>query len=557
MSFHHKAGILMKTDKNLNFVGVIFIAAVLIICVIVGIAGSFKIENTKLSVDQPERFTLSWTKHESEPTNFSKSVITYSNTLPDLIGSSDAILVKTNHQRVAVYAGGKLIYTYGLSSQTPFGSVFGSVWNIIDIPNTYAGQSIDIICASTFNGDFININNTIIGDRNAIISNLVKNSIPTLFFCIITTIIGIAFCVASIVISSKRKLYNQKSFLYMGIFILLSSIWVFTDSNIPQLITENLAQRYMLSFFTFMLLPAPIIMYVRENCSHFKKFFLTLAYIDLGIFFMNVICYVFNIAEMSALLPITHIFIAISILSIISVSLYEKLVYRNESISGIILSICGLAVCGLVSIVMFLHSNSNIYYSIVFQAGMLTFISMLCFIIVKDYVRLINEHRKNEMYMSLAYTDIMTGISNRTFFEKEMTRLDKHWNEYFSAAIIVFDMNYLKFTNDTFGHFAGDELITGTANCIKKVFSGNGACFRIGGDEFAVILTNCSEGDIIKYLSQLDHVIALFNSPNTHPISVAYGYAVKDNDHLYNSAHELFIAADANMYTEKRRMKSL
>ena len=89
--------------------------------------------------------------------------------------------------------------------------------------------------------------------------------------------------------------------------------------------------------------------------------------------------------------------------------------------------------------------------------------------------------------------DIMTGFLNRRSYEDDL----KNYSEApvpDGFAYIAIDINGLKAVNDRSGHEAGDKLIVGAARCIEKSFGGTGKLYRIGGDEFAAILSAEKEG---------------------------------------------------------------
>lgn len=78
---------------------------------------------------------------------------------------------------------------------------------------------------------------------------------------------------------------------------------------------------------------------------------------------------------------------------------------------------------------------------------------------------------------SAAYTDVMTGLGNRTAF------IEEHAKERFGkgTAYILFDVNNLKMINDRYGHQMGDLAIGTEARYIRELFDSEGRCFRIGG----------------------------------------------------------------------------
>ena len=87
--------------------------------------------------------------------------------------------------------------------------------------------------------------------------------------------------------------------------------------------------------------------------------------------------------------------------------------------------------------------------------------------------------------------------------------------------MLLFDVNYLKRTNDVYGHMAGDKLICTAGACIRECFEeeGVGKCYRIGGDEFAAVLRNCGENDVKDRIDRFALVL------EREHISISVGYA--------------------------------
>ena len=86
-----------------------------------------------------------------------------------------------------------------------------------------------------------------------------------------------------------------------------------------------------------------------------------------------------------------------------------------------------------------------------------------------------------------AYFDQLTSLKNRRAYEEQIAEFST--NKPLELCVIMLDVNDLKVINDTLGHIAGDELLTGTSECIKQAFSDTDMIYRIGGDEFCVLLT--------------------------------------------------------------------
>ena len=129
-----------------------------------------------------------------------------------------------------------------------------------------------------------------------------------------------------------------------------------------------------------------------------------------------------------------------------------------------------------------------------------TFGAILMYIHYSEYSQIDAESRLNEQ-QQLLLSDSMTGLLSRYAYSKT---LKYHEGEKLPDDFAAFsiDINGLKIANDTLGHAAGDELICGAAECIDKVFSPIGNCFRTGGDEF-IVLAHSDRKHADELLSQL------------------------------------------------------
>lgn len=141
---------------------------------------------------------------------------------------------------------------------------------------------------------------------------------------------------------------------------------------------------------------------------------------------------------------------------------------------------------------------------------------------------------------SAAETDALTNLQNRYSFERYILELE---DKKSSMAVLLFDVNYLKQTNDTLGHLAGDRLICTAANCISDSFGEK--CYRFGGDEFAAIVEDCTPQSLNQMITNF---LADIKKNN---VSISYGYAYTP-DSSKTSIKKLIDEADRNMYAQKR-----
>jgi diguanylate cyclase (GGDEF)-like protein len=153
----------------------------------------------------------------------------------------------------------------------------------------------------------------------------------------------------------------------------------------------------------------------------------------------------------------------------------------------------------------------------------------------------------------LLYTDPLTGFYNRNYFSHTREALQ---NAPCPQVALLADLNNLKRVNDSYGHGAGDALLVLFSQALRAQFPG-AVCFRMGGDEFLLVLADTTEeglGAEVEALAQrcLQRGHAVSESLQIYP-SAAIGFAVRTQ-----SAEPLdacIAKADAAMYTTKAAMK--
>ncbi len=153
-----------------------------------------------------------------------------------------------------------------------------------------------------------------------------------------------------------------------------------------------------------------------------------------------------------------------------------------------------------------------------------------------------------------AYVDAMTGVGNKAAYMDLIQLLERKISENMAQfMVVVFDVNGLKRVNDNLGHTYGDMLITDSAEVLKKVFGAENT-YRIGGDEFIVVVENADEMDVQHYFKKFDSTLAKFNAENSryeHKLAISKGAAVyREGDKEYK---EVFRRADEMMYKDKEQ----
>lgn len=169
--------------------------------------------------------------------------------------------------------------------------------------------------------------------------------------------------------------------------------------------------------------------------------------------------------------------------------------------------------------------------------------------IVRELQLEVSQRMKNEMQLNyMGMHDALTGLHNRTYFEQEIQKLEQSGRN--AVGIIICDVDGLKIINDTLGHAKGDDLLKTTTRLLLKTGLEKIVIARIGGDEFALILPNCSPEQLYNEETRIKDTVELYNSANRGiPLSISTGSAHTSDRR--KSIYTLYKEADNNMYREK------
>ena len=145
-----------------------------------------------------------------------------------------------------------------------------------------------------------------------------------------------------------------------------------------------------------------------------------------------------------------------------------------------------------------------------------------------------------------AHHDQLTDLQNRRAYAETINQFAKKLPA--DCYVIIADINGLKEMNDANGHDAGDELISGTAECLRKSFAGTDHIFRMGGDEFCIIM-NGTDDDIHDRLNRLQEYCANWKGKYINGISLSAGCASAAE---FSDIDSVIKAADSRMFASKR-----
>jgi diguanylate cyclase (GGDEF)-like protein len=178
--------------------------------------------------------------------------------------------------------------------------------------------------------------------------------------------------------------------------------------------------------------------------------------------------------------------------------------------------------------------------------------------ILKDFSKLVVstlEHRsKASKYQKLALTDQLTGLPNRSNFERTLDLQIAHSSrtgEPFS--LFYMDLNQFKMVNDTYGHAAGDEVLARVAQAMLSQLRAGDMLARLGGDEFGMIVRGSAEETSQPLMQRISEVVAKpIMLSNGKQVSIGISIGNVAYSELTGSLDKIMAQADKALYQNKR-----
>lgn len=151
---------------------------------------------------------------------------------------------------------------------------------------------------------------------------------------------------------------------------------------------------------------------------------------------------------------------------------------------------------------------------------------------------IIESHNREQIVKELSSMDVLTGLKNRRGYYEALGQMSEHD----SLGIVFCDLNALKYTNDNYGHVAGDAYIRRFADILREIFGDFGYICRIGGDEFVVLLYDIQKDKYEELKGKLKSAIM----KNERMASAGYAYADS------KPTMDLIKYAEKEMYADKK-----
>lgn len=471
--------------------------------------------------------------------------------LPDRLQMGDCLWFQYKNGYYTVSVDGK-IRSENISDgySVIYGKTSGASWACVPLDGEDASKIIQISFMPSYDDHHSSyIDEIYIGQAIGTMRLAISDRLLEMTLCILMMASGAVLILLYIVFSTLVK-GLPKELLYLGTFAFFTSLWSLCELNVLQIFTsKNAAVFNNLTCMTLMLIAFPLVLYFKADLDKKNKY-LTPFYAFLMVINFTICCILHfcGFYDFHTTLWLTHVTVGIGSLLIIYANFLRCYKNPDRAKNDIPLAICMIlfVIAWVTDIIRYYLGgfNDSSHYT---RIALFVYVVALC---IKSLVYLVDMVRKGmraDIIAHLAYEDGLTGLGNRTAYDERLEALKKR-----ALTIFVFDINNLKYVNDTFGHPSGDELIRAGAEVIEDVFGDVGKCYRTGGDEFVCLTDSIVDAD--SYAKQFHRSIEEFNQTHTleFPLVIALGYETFDGGSDISSAVE---SADQRMYENKKELK--
>ena len=489
-------------------------------------------------------------------------VITLKKVLPMSSLTPACISFRTVLSSVEVYLENELIYSYG-EEFVRSGRMLPKTEHFVPLPEDYQEKELSIVITAREDKAFAGLSPIFFGNYNDIKNYLVQSNRFSMIIGVYLCHLGFMLLILSPFLAFAKN--HDYSIFFGALTSLIMGIYILCYYNIFWYFSDRPAFYSFVEYFTVFMIPVVILGFViTSGNSDFKVMGVSLFIIDLLSALGTAVFHLLNIVHICRFVPAFHTLAVTEgalMIATLSYSVYkdsksnEKVIGRSAATGTLIVGLILFLVCSLVDIIKFNvlkfanfgEVNSRISFMTV---GSLFFIMCLLLNYFFHCIEYTNESTVKVQLEGIAYTDALTGLSNRARCELALAELTGEF------TIISMDLDYLKYTNDNYGHDKGDSLLSGFSEILKNSFTDASLVGRMGGDEFMVILPYVDDERCKRDLDCFADLMSYKNSQSgVLRFSASWGYASSKDKALMGdcSAQKVYLLADTRMYEMKNQ----
>lgn len=478
--------------------------------------------------------------------NDNLSVSLYTMT-PEEIKTGYSLWGRAKNSFVSILIDGEVRYKSPAENKV-YGKSPGTYWIDVPLGEKDGNKLIEIQIVSAYPDGSCYLDELAIGDRLHLFKNAVIERAVGSVTCLFLMVVGICLVIAHIALF-KTKI-DTKELLFLGLFAFSTALWSFSESKVVQLFWSNSGKMHNLSCMSLMLIVLPLFMYFKSDLDKKNKHLVSIiSWVSITNFSVATALHFCGVLDFHETLTLTHITLTIGALGVIYANYLRYFSSHKKSLTNIFseFAMISIGAAAIIDIVRYRSGAVN-DSSLFTRIGLSLYVIALAIDSLTYVANMVQKGLKTDLISRLAYEDGLTGLGNRTAYQEYLAEVSS-----IPLTIFMFDINFLKQVNDKMGHESGDSLIITSANLINTVFSNVGKCFRIGGDEFIVIVKG--RIDAPEILNVFQKYIDTINQSQAHQfiINIAVGYSFYGgNGHIERAIG----IADKFMYRKKSMLKA-
>ena len=454
-----------------------------------------------------------------------------------------------------IYLDNEMIYDFRPQLTGLYGNFYGDHRHTVQLPSFLGTKVLRFECSAILENKWTGFDGLVLQDSWSYIRSIQWNSTPKFIICLATLFLGLILFAYGLM---EELLHGQNMIepMTLGVTGMILSCWASFSTNIVQMISQNYASSRVFEHIALALLPIPILIFVASVTKQLRS---PLPHVSVGLCLLNLVLQctlvITGNLDYHDMLPATHALIVwgIAAVTIMIVQAIRHHTLDQEQKYFLISAFCLIFLSGIADMIRYYFTRpaDAAHFS---RVGLFLFVAILSVYQLRRLVAMQVKVREAEAYERMAMEDALTGLRNRTAFNKHEAEIKKRGEG--RCIFVHLDVNNLKRVNDNYGHAEGDRHIIAAAKTIYESFGQYGMCYRVGGDEFFAIL----EGN--DCMKDYDKAVAAFrvkqrkyNETNDPPVELqlAHGMAVYEfREHNPEVAEKL---ADSRMYENKRMLK--
>lgn len=556
-------------EKTLVFFYLIGLLGMLSILLLICI--SREEQKQKIQEETYQDITAQWTldKEGMKPVNVKKlgeymdaesGVLSMYYQLPEM--DADVSLVyRSKDVYTKVIVDGEIIYETSVYESRYYNKSPGNLWNILTVNSRYSAKCLELQIIMVYDTDAITVDSLLLGDKADIILGLFADNMFGIIVSLLLILLGTVLIVVDFLPSYGRSKKHHGLF-WIGLFAILNGSWSLIETNILQFCVKDMRILQLIDNMIVMIDTMPLLLYLNSEYKILKnRWMRILGYVGVAYIFYCVVVQYCGVKDLHHMLNGALLIMVITDFAMCAwlVNLFFKLRKEKKPVLNCLLQILGL--CSLCSS-SFFETIRSTRVDRMDRAGLLRIgMLLLCIFFaigsqIETY-KIVEQGLKYDLISKLAYSDGLTGLGNRTAYLEQLDEYGNNEKNIIQLGIVYLDVNNLKKVNDNQGHEYGDDLIRIAAKIIEDSFGHFGKAYRIGGDEFCVLMAGMNLKE--KYKKGLDIFQQLVDEANkanwyTYDVQIAHGFAICE-EFTREKIDEAIAIADSEMYQNKMDLK--